>query len=119
MLKISKVIGGPFSLFNPLQVDRVYVSSPNVVAVIDHEKKHSFVIRKEGLPDVGKICCPLPKCQLPENQSTFQKKKQLLTELLISHYNHCIPVSCVESMGKEIEDHGRPRRRGVQADALR
>nr|CAB3460689.1 unnamed protein product [Digitaria exilis] len=33
-------------------VDRVYVSSPNVVAVLDHEKKHSFVIRKEGLPDV-------------------------------------------------------------------
>jgi glucose-6-phosphate 1-epimerase len=22
--------------------------------VLDHEKKHSFVIRKEGLPDVGK-----------------------------------------------------------------
>ncbi|KAJ1264157.1 hypothetical protein BS78_09G241300 [Paspalum vaginatum] len=34
------------------EVDRVYVSSPNVVAVLDHEKKHSFVIRKEGLPDV-------------------------------------------------------------------
>ncbi|AQK88656.1 Galactose mutarotase-like superfamily protein [Zea mays] len=49
------------------EVDRVYVSSPNVVAVIDHEKKHSFVIRKEGLPDVGKICCPLPKCQKKNN----------------------------------------------------
>ncbi|XP_062181593.1 putative glucose-6-phosphate 1-epimerase isoform X1 [Phragmites australis] len=34
------------------EVDRVYVSSPNVIAVLDHEKKHSFVIRKEGLPDV-------------------------------------------------------------------
>ncbi|KAL6620725.1 hypothetical protein ACP70R_035864 [Stipagrostis hirtigluma subsp. patula] len=34
------------------KVDRVYVSSPNVVAVLDHEKKHTFVIRKEGLPDV-------------------------------------------------------------------
>ncbi|XP_066366773.1 putative glucose-6-phosphate 1-epimerase isoform X2 [Miscanthus floridulus] len=34
------------------EVDRVYVSSPNVVAILDHEKKHSFVIRKEGLPDV-------------------------------------------------------------------
>ena len=41
-----------------IQVDRVYVSSPNVVAVLDHEKKHSFVIRKEGLPDIGKTCCP-------------------------------------------------------------
>ncbi|GJM89791.1 hypothetical protein PR202_ga06012 [Eleusine coracana subsp. coracana] len=34
------------------EVDRVYVSSPNVIAVLDHEKKHSFVIRKDGLPDV-------------------------------------------------------------------
>ncbi|XP_025798001.1 putative glucose-6-phosphate 1-epimerase [Panicum hallii] len=34
------------------EVDRVYVSSPNVVAVLDHEKKRSFVISKEGLPDV-------------------------------------------------------------------
>lgn len=37
-----------------LQVDRVYLSSPGVVAVLDHEKKRTFVIRKEGLPDVGK-----------------------------------------------------------------
>lgn len=37
-----------------MQVDRVYVSSPNVIAVLDHEKKRTFVIRKEGLPDVGK-----------------------------------------------------------------
>jgi hypothetical protein len=43
-----------------MQVDRVYVSSPNAVAVLDHEKKHSFVVKKEGLPDVGKICCPFP-----------------------------------------------------------
>jgi len=40
--------------FAYLQVDRVYLSSPNVIAVLDHEKKRTFVIRKEGLPDVGK-----------------------------------------------------------------
>ncbi|RWR96508.1 putative glucose-6-phosphate 1-epimerase isoform X1 [Cinnamomum micranthum f. kanehirae] len=34
------------------EVDRVYLSSPNVVAVLDHEKKRTFVILKEGLPDV-------------------------------------------------------------------
>ncbi|KAL5989244.1 hypothetical protein ACLOJK_010134 [Asimina triloba] len=33
------------------EVDRVYLSSPNVIAVLDHEKKRTFVIRKEGLPD--------------------------------------------------------------------
>ncbi|XP_043715718.1 putative glucose-6-phosphate 1-epimerase [Telopea speciosissima] len=34
------------------EVDRVYLSSPNLIAVLDHEKKQTFVIRKEGLPDV-------------------------------------------------------------------
>uniref|UniRef100_A0A0D9WJX6 glucose-6-phosphate 1-epimerase n=1 Tax=Leersia perrieri TaxID=77586 RepID=A0A0D9WJX6_9ORYZ len=34
------------------EVDRVYVGSPNVIAVLDHEKKRTFVIRKEGLPDI-------------------------------------------------------------------
>ncbi|XP_028124269.1 putative glucose-6-phosphate 1-epimerase isoform X2 [Camellia sinensis] len=35
------------------EVDRVYLSSPNVIAVLDHERKRTYVIRKEGLPDVG------------------------------------------------------------------
>ncbi|KAI4328871.1 hypothetical protein L6164_021193 [Bauhinia variegata] len=35
------------------EVDRVYLSSPNVIAVLDHERKRTFVIRKEGLPDVA------------------------------------------------------------------
>ncbi|XP_052194162.1 putative glucose-6-phosphate 1-epimerase [Diospyros lotus] len=34
------------------EVDRVYLHSPNAVAVLDHERKRTFVIRKEGLPDV-------------------------------------------------------------------
>ncbi|CAL5433880.1 unnamed protein product [Camellia sinensis] len=33
-------------------VDRVYLSSSDVIAVYDHEKKRTFVIRKDGLPDV-------------------------------------------------------------------
>lgn len=33
------------------EVDRAYVRTPNCIAVIDHEKKRTFVIRKEGLPD--------------------------------------------------------------------
>ncbi|XP_054784282.1 putative glucose-6-phosphate 1-epimerase [Prosopis cineraria] len=35
------------------EVDRVYLSSPNVIAVLDHERKRTYVIRKEGLPDVA------------------------------------------------------------------
>ncbi|KAK2966474.1 hypothetical protein RJ640_019003 [Escallonia rubra] len=34
------------------EVDRVYLSSSDVVGVFDHEKKRTFVIRREGLPDV-------------------------------------------------------------------
>lgn len=36
------------------EVDRVYLSSSNsdLIAVFDHEKKRTFVVRKEGLPDV-------------------------------------------------------------------
>ncbi|KAL0910064.1 hypothetical protein M5K25_020994 [Dendrobium thyrsiflorum] len=34
------------------EVDRIYLGTPNVVAVLDHEKKRTFVIRKGGLPDM-------------------------------------------------------------------
>ncbi|KAM7268665.1 hypothetical protein ACFE04_010831 [Oxalis oulophora] len=35
------------------RVDRVYLHSPNIIAVIDHEKKRTYVVRKEGLPDAA------------------------------------------------------------------
>ncbi|KAI3498232.1 hypothetical protein L1887_34002 [Cichorium endivia] len=34
------------------EFERVYLSSPNSVAVLDHERKRTYVLRKEGLPDV-------------------------------------------------------------------
>ncbi|KAL8138519.1 hypothetical protein V2J09_004520 [Rumex salicifolius] len=34
------------------EIDRVYLSCPNAVAIIDHEKKRTYVMRKVGLPDV-------------------------------------------------------------------
>ncbi|GAV63538.1 Aldose_epim domain-containing protein [Cephalotus follicularis] len=34
------------------EVDRVYLNSKDVIAVFDHERKRTFVLRKEGLPDV-------------------------------------------------------------------
>ncbi|KAM7269633.1 hypothetical protein ACFE04_025130 [Oxalis oulophora] len=36
-----------------MQVDRVYLHSPNIIVVIDHEKKRTYVVRKEGLPDAA------------------------------------------------------------------
>ncbi|PQQ18778.1 putative glucose-6-phosphate 1-epimerase [Prunus yedoensis var. nudiflora] len=34
------------------EVDRAYLRSKDVIAVFDHEKKRTFAVRKEGLPDV-------------------------------------------------------------------
>ncbi|KVH87706.1 putative glucose-6-phosphate 1-epimerase [Cynara cardunculus var. scolymus] len=34
------------------EVDKVYLSTPTKIAILDHEKKRTFVIRKDGLPDV-------------------------------------------------------------------
>ncbi|XP_062162150.1 putative glucose-6-phosphate 1-epimerase [Alnus glutinosa] len=33
------------------ELDRAYLSSPNVIAVLDHEKNRTYVIRKDGLSD--------------------------------------------------------------------
>ncbi|GAB2283723.1 hypothetical protein Dimus_018217 [Dionaea muscipula] len=35
------------------EVDRVYLSTPSKIAVIDHEKKRTFVLHKKGLPDAA------------------------------------------------------------------
>lgn len=34
------------------EIDRVYLSSSNMIAIFDHEKKRTYILRKEGLPDV-------------------------------------------------------------------
>nr|XP_027102033.1 putative glucose-6-phosphate 1-epimerase isoform X1 [Coffea arabica] len=33
------------------EIDRVYLSTPTKIAIIDHEKKRTFVLRKEGMGD--------------------------------------------------------------------
>lgn len=37
------------------KVDKIYLSAPQKVVIIDHEKKRTFVLRKDGLPDVGEL----------------------------------------------------------------
>lgn len=34
-------------------MDKIYVSTPTKIAILDHEKKRTFVLRKDGLPDAG------------------------------------------------------------------
>lgn len=33
------------------EVDKIYLNTPTKIAILDHEKKRTFVIRKDGLPD--------------------------------------------------------------------
>jgi len=33
------------------EIDKVYLAAPSKIAIIDHEKKKTFVVTKEGLPD--------------------------------------------------------------------
>ncbi|XP_018680923.2 putative glucose-6-phosphate 1-epimerase isoform X4 [Musa acuminata AAA Group] len=33
------------------EVDRIYLETPTKIAILDHEKKQTFVLRKDGLPD--------------------------------------------------------------------
>ncbi|KAL6843861.1 hypothetical protein ACP4OV_026432 [Aristida adscensionis] len=33
------------------EVDKIYLDAPSKIAIIDHEKKRTFVLRKDGLPD--------------------------------------------------------------------
>lgn len=33
------------------EIDRVYLTTPSKIAIIDHEKKRTFVLRKESMPD--------------------------------------------------------------------
>lgn len=34
------------------EVDKIYLSAPQKIVIIDHEKKRTFVLKKDGLPDV-------------------------------------------------------------------
>ncbi|KAJ4836367.1 hypothetical protein Tsubulata_040527, partial [Turnera subulata] len=53
------------------ELDRVYIRSPNVIAVLDHERKRAYVIRKEGLPDVAVVWNP------------WEKKSKAMTDLCV------------------------------------
>ncbi|KAI3811449.1 hypothetical protein L1987_21173 [Smallanthus sonchifolius] len=33
------------------EIDKIYLSTPTKIAILDHEKKRTFVVRKDGLPD--------------------------------------------------------------------
>ncbi|XP_028774769.1 putative glucose-6-phosphate 1-epimerase [Neltuma alba] len=67
------------------EVDRVYLDSSNVVAVLDHERKRTFVIKKEGLPDIV-VWNP------------WEKKSKTMMDLGDEEYKHmlCVDGAAVE-----------------------
>ncbi|ONM12721.1 Galactose mutarotase-like superfamily protein [Zea mays] len=46
------------------ELDRIYLGTPSKIAIIDHEKKRTFVVRKGGLPDAGLVNAHLSFCLL-------------------------------------------------------
>ncbi|XP_027340685.1 putative glucose-6-phosphate 1-epimerase [Abrus precatorius] len=67
------------------EVDRVYLDSGNGVAVLDHERKRTFEIRKEGLPDVV-VWNP------------WEKKSKSIADLGDEEYKHmlCVDGAAIE-----------------------
>lgn len=60
-----------FNLFKK-QIDKIYLSTPTKIAILDHEKKRTFVVRKDGLADAGKNPKPLSFIRI---QVRYKKKK--------------------------------------------
>lgn len=91
-------------------MDRLYLSSPNIIAVLDHERKRTFIIRKEGLPDVGKlsiVCCSMVislilvtplflVCAAVWNP--WEKKSKSMVDLGDEEYKHmlCVDGAVIE-----------------------
>lgn len=66
-------------------VDRVYLRTPTKIAVIDHEKKRTLVVQKEGLPDAALW-------------SPWDKKVKVIPEFLDKDYKSML---CVDSAAVE------------------
>ncbi|KAK4746694.1 hypothetical protein SAY87_025731 [Trapa incisa] len=67
------------------EIDRVYLSTPSKIAIIDHEKKRTFVLRKDGMPDAA-VWNP------------WDKKAKSLPDLADEEYKNML---CVDSAAVE------------------
>ncbi|XP_058113807.1 putative glucose-6-phosphate 1-epimerase [Magnolia sinica] len=67
------------------EVDKIYVSTPTKIAILDHEKKQTFILRKEGLPDAV-VWNP------------WDRKAKSIPDLGNDDYNHmvCVDAAAVE-----------------------
>lgn len=67
------------------EVDKVYVSTPTKIAILDHERKRTLVLRKDGLPDAV-VWNP------------WDKKAKAIPDLGDDEYKHmlCVEAAAVE-----------------------
>ncbi|OWM69541.1 hypothetical protein CDL15_Pgr014002 [Punica granatum] len=67
------------------EVDRIYLSTPTKIAILDHERKRTFVLRKDGLPDAV-VWNP------------WDKKAKAMPDFGDEEYKHmlCVEAACVE-----------------------
>ncbi|CAL5015055.1 unnamed protein product [Urochloa decumbens] len=67
------------------EVDKIYLDAPSKIAIIDHEKKRTYVLRKDGLPDTV-VWNP------------WDKKSKNMQDLGDEEYKHmlCVEPAAVE-----------------------
>ncbi|KAK1366769.1 Glucose-6-phosphate 1-epimerase [Heracleum sosnowskyi] len=67
------------------EVDKIYLSTPTKIAILDHEKKRTYVIRKDGLPDAV-VWNP------------WDKRAKAIVDLGDDEYKHmlCVEAAAVE-----------------------
>nr|XP_011466989.1 PREDICTED: putative glucose-6-phosphate 1-epimerase isoform X3 [Fragaria vesca subsp. vesca] len=68
------------------EVDKVYLGTPTKIAILDHERKRTFVLRKDGLPDAV-VWNP------------WDKKAKVIPDFGDDEYKHmlCVQAACVET----------------------
>ncbi|CAD6264545.1 unnamed protein product [Miscanthus lutarioriparius] len=89
------------------EVDGVYVGCPGLIAVIDHEKKRTFIVRKEGLPDI-----------VVWKWNPWEKKSKTMTDFGDDEYKQmlCVDVAAVERVifsRRGVDGEAGALRRGV------
>ncbi|TKW06368.1 hypothetical protein SEVIR_7G237900v4 [Setaria viridis] len=69
------------------EVDKIYLDAPSKIAIIDHEKKRTYVLRKDGLPDTV-VWNP------------WDKKSKNMQDLGDEEYKHmlCVEPAAVEKL---------------------
>ncbi|GKA83398.1 nucleotide-binding alpha-beta plait domain-containing protein [Tanacetum coccineum] len=76
------------------EVDRVYIGSPHMVRVFDHENRRAFLIQKEGLPDADNLLITIQeKIKWADTMSELDKKHKKENEERFEEANNVLSTS--------------------------